>query len=94
MMIQHALNQDAYLDVAKYYYKVWETPSIKEDVNGKGKAVCFFLPVALIIASLTVVCQALEHISYYMVLAPHTNEQSDMLHHLYVDPALQKLELQ
>ena len=41
MMIQHALNQDAYLDVAKYYYKVWETPSIKEDVNGKGKAVCF-----------------------------------------------------
>ncbi|KAJ2919264.1 hypothetical protein MD484_g1181, partial [Candolleomyces efflorescens] len=75
MMIQHALNQDAYLDVAKYYYKVWETPSIKEDVNNKGKA-------------------ALEHISYYMVLAPHTNEQSDMLHHLYVDPALQKLELQ
>ena len=41
MMIQHALNQDAYLDVAKYYYKVWETPSVKEDVNGKGKAVCF-----------------------------------------------------
>lgn len=40
MMIQHALHQDEYLDVAKFYYKVWETPSIKEDTNGKGKAVC------------------------------------------------------
>jgi 26S proteasome regulatory subunit N5 len=38
-MIQHALHQSAYLDVAKYYYKVWETPSIKEDENDKGKAV-------------------------------------------------------
>lgn len=38
-MIQHALQQSTYLDVAKYYYKVWETPSIKEDVDDKGKAV-------------------------------------------------------
>lgn len=37
--------------------------------------------------------QALEHIVYYVVLAPHNNEQSDMLHHLFVDPALTKLEL-
>ena len=39
MMIQYALQHDAYLDVAKYYYKVWETPSIKEDVADKGRAV-------------------------------------------------------
>ncbi len=38
-MIQHALHHDSYLDVAKYYYKVWETPTIKEDVNDKGKTV-------------------------------------------------------
>lgn len=38
-MIQHALHGSAYLDCAKYYYKVWETPSIKEDVDDKGKAV-------------------------------------------------------
>ncbi|KDR85390.1 hypothetical protein GALMADRAFT_54206 [Galerina marginata CBS 339.88] len=75
LMIQHALHHDAYLDVAKHYHKVWETPSIKEDVNDKGKL-------------------ALEHIVYYIVLAPHNNEQSDMLHHLYADPALVKLELQ
>ena len=37
--------------------------------------------------------QALEHIIYYVVLAPHDNEQSDMLHRLYNDSALQKLEL-
>lgn len=37
--------------------------------------------------------EALEHIVYYIVLAPHDNEQSDMLHRLYIDPALSKLEL-
>ncbi|KAF9477529.1 26S proteasome non-ATPase regulatory subunit 12 [Pholiota conissans] len=74
LMIQHALHHDSYLDVAKYYYKIWETPSIKEDVSDKGKT-------------------ALEHIVYYIVLAPHNNEQSDMLHHLFNDPALVKLEL-
>jgi hypothetical protein len=37
--------------------------------------------------------QALEHIVYYVVLAPHNNEQSDMLHHLFADAALTKLEL-
>ncbi|KAF8215949.1 PCI-domain-containing protein [Mycena galopus ATCC 62051] len=74
LMIQHALHGSAYLDVAKYYYKVWETPSIKEDTTDQGKA-------------------ALEHIVYYIVLAPHSNEQWDMLSHLFVDPALVKLEL-
>jgi 26S proteasome regulatory subunit N5 len=93
MMIQHALHQDEYLDVAKFYYKVWETPSIKEDTNSKGKAVCNPLsrPPLLAFPNLN---QALEHIAYYIVLAPHTNEQSDMLHHLFTDPALTKLELQ
>lgn len=41
-MIQHALKHDNYLDVAKYYEKVWETPSIKEDTNDKGKTVSTF----------------------------------------------------
>ena len=39
MMIQYALNHDQYLDAAKYYHKVWETPSIKEDESGKGREV-------------------------------------------------------
>ncbi|KAI0080349.1 26S proteasome non-ATPase regulatory subunit 12 [Panus rudis PR-1116 ss-1] len=74
MMIQFALHQDGYLDAAKYYHKIWETPSIKEDEKGRGK-------------------EALEHIVYYIVLAPHDNEQSDMLHRLFIDPVLTKLEL-
>jgi 26S proteasome regulatory subunit N5 len=39
LMIQHALHSDSYLDAAKYYEKVWQTPSVKEDVNGKGRTV-------------------------------------------------------
>ncbi|KAG8834346.1 hypothetical protein FRC17_009114 [Serendipita sp. 399] len=33
---------------------------------------------------------ALEHIVYYLILAPHDNEQSDMINRLYIDPALSK----
>jgi len=47
LMIQHALKHSSYLDAAKYYHKVWETPSIKEDVNDKGKAVCFGIDLAV-----------------------------------------------
>ncbi|KAI0275156.1 hypothetical protein BC834DRAFT_921282 [Gloeopeniophorella convolvens] len=75
MMVQYGLRHHSYLDVAKYYHKVWETPSIKEDVNDKGKT-------------------ALEHIVYYVALSPHDNEQSDMMHRLFADPALEKLEVQ
>ncbi|EMD41952.1 hypothetical protein CERSUDRAFT_43251 [Gelatoporia subvermispora B] len=75
MMIQYALKHSSYLDAAKHYHKVWETPSIKEEVDGRGR-------------------EALEHIVYYVVLAPHDNEQSDMLHRLFNDPALKRLELQ
>lgn len=39
LMIQHALHGRSYLDCAKYYHKIWETPSVKEDDKGKGKAV-------------------------------------------------------
>jgi 26S proteasome regulatory subunit N5 len=38
-MIDHALTQGAYLDVAKHYNKIWETPSIKANTDGEGKAV-------------------------------------------------------
>ncbi|EJD51782.1 PCI-domain-containing protein [Auricularia subglabra TFB-10046 SS5] len=37
--------------------------------------------------------EALENIVYYVVLAPHDNEQSHMLHKLFQDPALAKLEV-
>jgi 26S proteasome regulatory subunit N5 len=40
LIIEYALHHKAYLDVAKAYYKIWETPSIKEDEEGKGREVC------------------------------------------------------
>lgn len=73
MMIQYALKQSAYLDAAKYYHKVWETPSIKEEELGRGR-------------------EAFAHVVYYLILAPHDNEQSDMLHRIYNDSTLQRLE--
>ena len=39
MMIQYALNHSQYLDAAKYYHKVWETPTIKAEETGRGKEV-------------------------------------------------------
>jgi 26S proteasome regulatory subunit N5 len=39
LMIQYALHESAYLNVAKYYYKIWETPAIKGDEDGKGREV-------------------------------------------------------
>lgn len=47
MMIQYALQTSEYLDATKYYHKVWETPSIKADVDGRGREVglsCFTIP--------------------------------------------------
>ena len=40
MLVEHALHSSSYLDVAKYYHKIWETPSVKEDESGKGRVVC------------------------------------------------------
>ena len=38
-MIEYALHGKEYLDVAKYYHSIWETPTIKEDATGKGREV-------------------------------------------------------
>ncbi|TFY73481.1 hypothetical protein EWM64_g10531, partial [Hericium alpestre] len=75
LMVQHGLRHSAYLDVAKYYHKVWETPSIQKDETGKGQL-------------------ALEHVAYYVVLAPHDNEQSDMMHRIFRNPALKRMDVQ
>lgn len=42
MMIQFALHLSSYLDAAKYYHKIWETPSIKEDEKGRGREVSLY----------------------------------------------------
>ncbi|KAG8859553.1 hypothetical protein FRB96_004437 [Tulasnella sp. 330] len=84
LMIQFALHHASYLDAAKYFHKVWETPIIKEETEGRGKEARFNPLIHL---------HALENVIYYVILAPHDNEQSDMINRLYNDPALAKLEL-
>ncbi len=46
MMIQYALHHSEYLDAAKHYYKVWETPTIKAEETGRGKEVRFHVLLA------------------------------------------------
>ncbi|RHZ54756.1 hypothetical protein Glove_423g21 [Diversispora epigaea] len=73
LMIQHALHEEQYLNVCKYYLQVYDTPSIKEDEQ-KWRDI-------------------LENIIYFIVLSPYDNEQHDMLHRIFQDPNLPKLNL-
>ncbi|NXD32452.1 PSD12 ATPase, partial [Spelaeornis formosus] len=70
LMVQLALQEDAYLEACSAYQEVWDTEEIKKDEARE--------------------INVLENIMTYVVLAPYNNEQSDMLHKLYADPALQK----
>lgn len=55
-MIQYALHGKEYLDVARYYHNIWDTPTIKEDTTGKGREVCamdsIFIPIPIADAAL------------------------------------------
>ena len=75
MMVQYGLHNHAYLDVAKYYHKVWETPSIKEDVTGKGKTVSFDLPYPFIELDPDVSSRH-SNTSFTMLLLLHTTTNS------------------
>ncbi|WVR06317.1 hypothetical protein IAU60_003347 [Kwoniella sp. DSM 27419] len=70
LMVQLALQDDAYLEACSAYQEVWDTEEVKND---QAKEL-----------------NVLENIMIYVVLAPYNNEQSDMLHKLYENPALQK----
>jgi 26S proteasome regulatory subunit N5 len=75
MMVQYGLHHHAYLDVAKYYHKVWETPSIKEDVSDKGKTVSFDLSYFPIELDLYVSSRHLNTL-FTMLLLLHTTMNS------------------
>ncbi|ORY31371.1 hypothetical protein BCR39DRAFT_571286 [Naematelia encephala] len=73
LMVQLALQEDAYLEACSAYQEVWDTEEVKKDEARE--------------------LHVLENIMIYVVLAPYNNEQSDMLHKLYADQALQKAPL-
>jgi 26S proteasome regulatory subunit N5 len=87
-MIQHSLRHSSYLEVAKAFYKIWEMPSVQEDQDGAAQSVGS--PLWRSRREYLYSAQALEHIVYYLILAPYDNEQSDMINRLYLDPALSK----
>jgi len=70
LMVQLALQDDAYLEACSAYQEVWDTEEVKKDESRE--------------------LNVIENIIIYVILAPYNNEQSDMLHKLYADQALQK----
>lgn len=73
LIIQLALEEDAFLDACKAYQQVYDTAEVKDDPARAQ--------------------QVLESITYFIVLAPHDNEQSDMIHKLALKPEIEKLAL-
>ena len=74
MMIQYALHESAYLDAAKYFYKVWETPTIKEEVNGRGREVSNARLER--VTSLTTMALRLSNTSYTTSFSHHMTTSS------------------
>jgi 26S proteasome regulatory subunit N5 len=87
LIVQLALQDDNYLEACSAYQEVWDTEEIKKD-EGREINVSFAILVESSRERLT--RQVLENIMTYVVLAPYNNEQSDMLHKLFADSALQK----
>lgn len=83
-MVQLALQDDLYLEACSAYQEVWDTEEIKKDEAREINVSCRWCIDSQLIS------QVLENIMTYVVLAPYDNEQSDMLHKLYADSALQK----
>ncbi|ORX40142.1 PCI domain-domain-containing protein [Kockovaella imperatae] len=70
LLVELALQDEAYLEACNAYQEVWDTEEVKKDEARTMNVI--------------------ENIMIYVILAPYDNEQSDMLHKLYADPALQK----
>jgi hypothetical protein len=86
LLVQLALQDDAYLEACSAYQEVWDTEEVKADeareVNVSSHSA--------IPSRIQLIQQVIENIIIFVVLASYNNEQSDMLHKLYSNPSLQK----
>lgn len=73
LMIRIGLENDAYLDICKYYYAVLSTKGVSDDPEKWH--------------------DILSNVVYFIVLSPHDNEQSDLLHRVAADARLLELPL-
>ena len=76
-----AKHEDKYLDICKHYRQVLDTESV--EINAQQlHAVCLTHPQSI---SLLTNEKVLQRIIYYILLSPHDNEQSDLLHRVNTD---------
>lgn len=81
LMILHGLHKDAYLDVCKYYRSVYDSPSINSPNSDTPQAETNERANSL-----------LRNIVFFVVLAPHDNEQNDLLQRVYRDERLKEMK--
>jgi len=84
-----AKHDDKYLDVCKHYRQVLDTEAVEQDPE-KLRPVCpCSLPLPLMSPSECIAdgskTQVLQRIIYFIILAPHDNEQHDLLHRIHRD---------
>ena len=79
-----AKNEDKYLDACKHYRQVLDTESV-EDTPEQLHAVSRLFYNGLLAVHAAHKFQVLQRVIYYILLAPHDNEQSDLLHRINAD---------
>ena len=78
-----AKHDDKYLDACKHYRQVLDTESVEEN-HEQLHAVSFQRGLDLLTGANSPL-QVLQRVIYYILLAPHDNEQSDLLHRINTD---------
>lgn len=83
-----AKHDDKYLDVCKHYRQVLDTEAVEEDPKKLH-------PVGLqrygVVLSTLISKQVLQRIIYFVILAPHDNEQHDLLHRIQKDTRISQV---
>lgn len=79
-----AKHEDKYLDACKHYRQVLDTESVEETPE-QLHAVSRLFHNGLFAVHVAHKVQVLQRVIYYILLAPHDNEQSDLLHRINAD---------
>ncbi|GAA5828646.1 hypothetical protein JCM5353_008486 [Sporobolomyces roseus] len=88
LMILHGLHKDAYLDVCKYYRSVYDSPSI----NSLSSTSTSAEQQQSTTTTNERANSLLRNIVFFVVLAPHDNEQNDLLQRVYRDERLKEMK--
>ncbi len=84
LMIMVGQHEAAYLDICRYYRAVFDTPIVQQDHHKQDEVSAFLCEL---IGGL----QSLKNVVLYVLLAPHDNEQWDLLHRIQQLRALERI---